>query len=331
MKETPPPNLVQLLSDLYPSSLDARSFVLDINGRANLMVFDGASKPMWHGILLVLRRSMPYEDLVKRLKEEEPYLPWQYYDKFILNQRFSDELFILRGDLWQGDTQVESESRLTSSSQLLPMRYLEAGIAAGRSVAKLLVPGSGSGTGFLTENNLLITSNHVLPSERKAKQAKAIFGYELRADDTVSEGEEFELDPSAVFLTMKKGKQDWTVVSVNGNASEKWGTLRLASHPATRSSRVTVIQHPDGGPKCIALANGKIAYSDSVDLQYLCETSGGSSGAPVLNEQWEVAGVHRDGGFQIETLTKSRRRFFRNAGVAIAVIRQRLIEEGLMP
>ncbi|HBE67811.1 MAG TPA: hypothetical protein DDW52_06650 [Planctomycetaceae bacterium] len=330
MKESPPPNVVQLLSDLYPSGQDARSFVLNIGGRADLMVFEGASSPMWHGILRELRRSITYEQLVDRLKEEEPDLPWEHYDQVILSQRYSEELYVLRGDLWRGDTQVELESCLTNHSQLLPVSYLEGGVAASRSVAKVSVPGFECGSGFLIDGNLLVTSNHVLPDKRNARQARAIFGYESRPDGSISEGVSFELDPNSTFLTVKENKQDWTVTSVKGNPCEQWGTLSLTSELAKSGARVAVIQHPGGLPKCIALANGRVVYADSTDVQYLCETSGGSSGAPVLNDRWEVVGIHRDGGFQIQTLAKSRRRYFRNAGVAIGVVRQRLIDEGLM-
>ncbi|TWU55925.1 trypsin-like serine peptidase [Rubripirellula reticaptiva] len=331
MKEPPPPNLVQLLADLFPFPSESRTFILDLGASADLISFDGPAKARWDGILRELVRQITYEAIVAVLKREYGKLPWDLYDNCLLDRRPNEQLLSLRDDLWKGSLSgTELERQLSSQSELLPIQFLECGVHASRSVAKVFVPGFGSGTGFLIGGNLLVTSNHVISNERRASQAKITFDFQSRPDGSQSEGVSLELDPSATFITSDEKEDDWTVVAVKGAPSEQFGALKLALEPAEMHSRATIIQHPGGGPKHIALANNRIAYADTHSIHYLAETSGGSSGAPVFNLDWEVIGIHKNGGFVIEHSAKSRRMFFRNAGIPIALVRQRLIDEGFM-
>lgn len=332
MKEPPPLNLLQLLTDLYPFPDESRSFVNELGVPPGLINFDGPSTSRWDGILRVLRRHVAYEEIAAHLKNEHPNLPWDVYGQGLLDRRPNEHLLTLRDDVWKGDgSQSEIERQLSSQSELLPIQFLEDGVRASRSVAKVLVPGFGSGSGFLIDGNFFVTSNHVIPNIKRAGQATITFNYQVLSDGSLSEGKSFDLDPSRAFLMSDKNEDDWTVVAVQKNANEKWGALQLAEEAATKHSRATVIQHPGGGPKCIALANNRVAYADHHRIHYLAETSGGSSGAPVFNLDWEVVGVHKEGGFVPELSGKSRRLFFRNAGIPIALVRQRLVDEGLMP
>jgi hypothetical protein len=331
MKGPPPPNLVQLLADIFPFADESRSFVLDLSVPAELLVFEGAAKPRWDAMLREIRRHMPYETIVQHLRAEYPNLPWDFYERGLLDRRPNNLLFSLRDDIWKGDgASAELEHQLSNQSLLLPIHFLEQGLRASRSVAKVLVPGLGSGTGFLIENNLFVTSNHVLPNRKRAGQARIIFNFRNSADGMGCQPVEFRLDPATAFYFSDEKENDWTVVAVRENANKEWGALRFAPESATKHSLISVIQHPGGGPQHIALANNRVAYADIHSLHYLAETSGGSSGSPVFNRDWYVVGIHKQGGFIVEALSKSRRLFFRNAGVPAALIRQGLIDKGLM-
>jgi V8-like Glu-specific endopeptidase len=43
--------------------------------------------------------------------------------------------------------------------------------------------------------------------------------------------------------------------------------------------------------------NNLVLVSDARVIQYLNTTLAGSSGAPVLNNRWQVVGVHQAGGY----------------------------------
>ncbi|MCB1875693.1 MAG: trypsin-like peptidase domain-containing protein [Chromatiales bacterium] len=69
--------------------------------------------------------------------------------------------------------------------------------------------------------------------------------------------------------------------------------LRLAREPVLRDDLVPIIQHPEGEPKKVALKRFVVVEANDDEIQYYTSTSGGSSGAPVFNREFEVVGVHQ--------------------------------------
>jgi V8-like Glu-specific endopeptidase len=78
---------------------------------------------------------------------------------------------------------------------------------------------------------------------------------------------------------------------------------------------VNIIQHPAGRPKEISFQNNFVEYVGGNVLQYVTSTLNGSSGAPVLNDGWEVVALHHAGGNIPEPATQ--RRYFRNEGILV--------------
>ena len=57
---------------------------------------------------------------------------------------------------------------------------------------------------------------------------------------------------------------------------------------------VNIVQHPDGDPRRIAVReNLLVAIPDERYLVYETDTEGGSSGAPVFNDNWELVALHK--------------------------------------
>ena len=73
--------------------------------------------------------------------------------------------------------------------------------------------------------------------------------------------------------------------------------LRLAAELITLADGdqlpVNIIQHPNGDPKRVALRNNLVDKATERDLRYFTDTRQGSSGSPVLDDEWGVVALHR--------------------------------------
>lgn len=200
--------------------------------------------------------------------------------------------------------------RVLGRNDLLPVNYLQRGSMATRAVGRIwvgdLFGSNGSwGTGFLVSPRLLITNHHVIPSIEDASRASVQFGYEMDLNGRIRDGKTFLLTPQESFLT--DAELDFTIVAIAEHAEDgstaiaDYGFLRLdpTLNKIELEEFVTVIQHPGGQPKQIAIRENKVLQiGDSQDplrdnfLWYASDTAPGSSGSPVLNDNWQVVAVH---------------------------------------
>ena len=58
---------------------------------------------------------------------------------------------------------------------------------------------------------------------------------------------------------------------------------------------VNIIQHPNGEPRQLAIQDNKVIDELGLFLHYQTDTSLGSSGSPVFNDQWEMVALHHSG------------------------------------
>jgi hypothetical protein len=194
-----------------------------------------------------------------------------------------------------------------------------------RSRAVALVQGEKSGTGFLVAENLILTCSHVLSGsetvvadERDARNARVVFNYEEDLSGALLPSQRFSLDPSRFFRASLE--LDYAIVWVSDSPSATYGQIPRPSVAPVLALRdnVLIIQHPDGGPKQIAMTGNEVAYVDDMLVQYTADTLPGSSGAPVLDYRLELVGVHHRGGTIVEPRTG--RSYFRNEGVLFSAI-----------
>jgi len=208
-----------------------------------------------------------------------------------------------------GITSIDVE-RYLGRNDLVRINYLERGLLAARAVCRIRVTdpfgGGGEwGTGFLVGPRLLLTNNHVIESVQVAQRCEAEFGYESDINGHLSSGQRFALDPASCFITSKELDFTLVAVAVNGAGDlSKFGFLRLYPelHKIEESEFVTIIQHPNGEEKYIAVReNELIKKGDSADpaldnfLWYSSDTAPGSSGAPDFNDSWQVVALHHRG------------------------------------
>jgi V8-like Glu-specific endopeptidase len=233
---------------------------------------------------------------------------------------------------WRGTPGAEPDLEKITGLRptLLPVSFLERGVSAARSVARIRVP-EAAGSGFLIARDLLVTNHHVVASEAVARLARVWFNYQKKVDGSDATVDEYELAPEDGFVTSKD--DDWTVVRVKANstsrASGAWGFLELVDVPIAVDDPVNIIQHPLGGPKQVALYHNLVAYVDERIVQYLTDTEPGSSGSPVFNDAWQVVAIHRAGRHVKQP--PSRVTFIRNEGVRGGVVLAALRRLGLYP
>lgn len=158
--------------------------------------------------------------------------------------------------------------RVLGGNDLLPINYLSRGLRAGRSVCRIHVhrPNGrpeGFGTGFLVTPTLLLTNHHVLPSSVFAQCSLAEFNYEYDPDFNPPNTHFFSFAPERFFHSNEN--LDFALVAVQplsrtGVALADFSFLQLteASGKALAGEMVSLIQHPGGSDKHIAIRNNRI-------------------------------------------------------------------------
>lgn len=189
--------------------------------------------------------------------------------------------------------------RIINAEDFVDIRYLEAGTAASRAVGRVVIrDGSGRrigyGTGSLVSPRLLLTNNHVLANSAAAAASMIEFNYQDGIDGRPLQPVTFGFDPATFFVTDQQ--LDFALVAVRATAAQlaqfSFNPLVPAEGTVVVGEAVTIIQHPRGEMKQVALRDNHIV--DIVDryLHYETDTEPGSSGSPVFNDQWELVALH---------------------------------------
>ncbi len=222
---------------------------------------------------------------------------------------------------------ITAFERIMGASDIFPINYLSRGATAARSICKVQVyreghiP-AGAGSGFLVAPNLLLTNNHVIKSRNSAALSSAIFRYEMNEEFKLDRSVEFSITDE-IFFTSPNNELDFSFVSVEeGNkenvALSDFGFLKLLpqSGKAVKGEPVSVIHHPNGGLKSLSLRNSKIMSVKDHFITYSSDTLPGSSGAPVLNDQWLPVALHH----RSVSHPSQRNHWIANRGIRISSI-----------
>ena len=211
------------------------------------------------------------------------------------------------------------EAQIGAKDQTVSVGFLQRGWMASRSVARLLVPRFGNGkqlmdgetpevargTGWLIAPDLLITSHHVVAARAPDEDAPTPDDFEAQAKNAKVEFD--VIDEDAKSLPRKVTE----LVAADASAERDFAVLRLeplqSARPPLRlakaayerprgfqlSQRVNVLQHPDGEPMRLGFRDNFVLFGNASSLSYLTDTDRGSSGAPVLDDKWQVVALHR--------------------------------------
>jgi endonuclease G len=189
--------------------------------------------------------------------------------------------------------------KIINTVDFVDIRYLEAGVAAARAVARVNIRDgagrpAGYGSGSLVSPRLLLTNHHVLSDAEVARSSVVEFNYQDGLDGQPLQSRVLELDPEGFFLCDQE--RDFALVAVKASeqALAEFGFNRLieAEGKALVGEFVTIVQHPRGERKRVALRENRIVDLLERFVHYEADTEPGSSGSPVFNDQWEVVALH---------------------------------------
>ncbi|HYF07656.1 MAG TPA: DNA/RNA non-specific endonuclease [Acetobacteraceae bacterium] len=198
--------------------------------------------------------------------------------------------------------------RLLGTNDLVDLNYLGRGLAAARSVCRLILRDAsgrpiGHATGFKVSPSVLITNYHVLPTPQAASQTLAEFDFDLDLAGRQRPTTCFALAPERFYLSDQD--LDTALVAIvpepvsgAGSALDAYGYLRMNPEIAKINPEVefvSIIQHPQGLPKQVSIRENQLLRIEGTKIWYRCDTAQGSSGAPVLNDSWQVVGLHHSG------------------------------------
>lgn len=234
--------------------------------------------------------------------------------------------------LYKSTSYENLEKILGPINHLVKINWLYKGILASKSVCQVVRSDGQKGTGFLLKNGYLMTNFHVLPNKDRARSAKIIFDYEEDLSGNMLKTSTFFLEPDdSKFSPIQE--YDYAYIKViddnPANSLNQWGFLELDTFSEPQiNDPVTIIQHPLGQAKQIALTANQIIGINGDKLFYLTDTEKGSSGSPVFNNEWQVIALHHagkkeeDGGLLIDPSTAQKRGA--NEGILIKSIAQHI-------
>ena len=204
--------------------------------------------------------------------------------------------------------------KVVGLNNLLSIAWLSQGLTLAGAVARIVHP-DGPASGFLIAPDLLLTNNHVLPTAESASEAQIQFNYQNNWGGVLQPTRSFSTD-SSHFRT--DYDLDYSIVRVAGSPGDVYGYIDLGvrADPSV-NDYVTVIQHPNGGPKQISLTDNKVSAVFGDKVQYATDTEPGSSGSPVFNQSWQIVGLHHAGG---GLAGPDGTKYFTNEGILISSV-----------
>jgi V8-like Glu-specific endopeptidase len=187
------------------------------------------------------------------------------------------------------------EKVLGTTSNLKNISWLEMGLQKARSVGRIVTEDS-YGTGFLGADGWLYTNHHVLPTAEACANSEVQFNYHLDIQGNPVRHFSYLLDASTFFTSSALDLSRVKVIDQPEKPLAEWGFLEFTTESPKMGEHVTIIQHPDGGRKQVALNENKVLGFYSNFIHYTTDTMPGSSGSPVFDDNWKVVGVHHAGG-----------------------------------
>ncbi|HEX5593799.1 MAG TPA: DNA/RNA non-specific endonuclease [Solirubrobacterales bacterium] len=189
--------------------------------------------------------------------------------------------------------------KIIGTVDFVGVNYLERGLTAAHAVGRVDIgpaggrPG-GYGTGSMVAPHVFLTNHHVLPDAETAAASAVEFDFEDGPDGQPRQSRRFAFAPDALFVADED--LDFALVAVEPDATAVdaygYNPLIEAEGKVIVGECVSIVQHPSGQRKQVALRENKVVDRVEQMLHYRTDTEPGSSGSPVFNDQWEFVALH---------------------------------------
>jgi V8-like Glu-specific endopeptidase len=201
---------------------------------------------------------------------------------------------------------VQLQAFLRPEPEYFDVGFLMSAMSRSASICAIELPpelGRGGGTGFLIGADLVLTNHHVLqftPAENlQANAASAVlrFGKISATAGEAAQGHVFKLDASQPVVKFSpKEALDYALLRVEEGitAVQEIKPAPFTTQRPARGMGLNILQHPgDEEMKLTISGNGVVDVFPELGLvQYVTRATGGSSGAPCFNDQWQVVAIH---------------------------------------
>lgn len=191
-----------------------------------------------------------------------------------------------------------------------------------------------TGTAWVIGRGIGITNYHVFEARDQFESDASQQDFTLQVNTTRLIPDYFDASVNQTGSMLGDGaliasnrELDYAIFSLPNEVKDR-APLSLVSTPLLKNpdqpvrARVNVVQHPHGLPMQLAIRNNYIMSGDEQQLTYLSDTESGSSGSPVMNDNWQVGALHI-GGRENQALNfelLGRPINHENIGVAMAAI-----------
>lgn len=155
-----------------------------------------------------------------------------------------------------------------------------------------------------------ITNNHCVNSQSEANSLEVRFNYERTSCGGAAIKGYTTFGSAANNLIRTSSGLDYSLLFLAGNPSGNFNYLPLNGENLSSGDPLFLPQHPGGNPKMIhARHSGPVneqcrvdkgdltetSWSSGVSVRHFCDTLGGSSGSPILNDAGQIVALHHTG------------------------------------
>jgi len=197
--------------------------------------------------------------------------------------------------------------RILGRNNLVDINTLQKGLDLSTAVCRIIqmhgediIPVA---SGFLVAPKLVLTNNHVIGEDWQARRYFAEFDFEKDDKGKVKPTHKFKFAPEVFFVTDED--LDYTLIALEPVATNnpdkslsdfKFAPLSPVKGRLLKGEAISIIQHPPGKPKKIAMRASQIFdLEQDPFLLYTTDTEPGSSGSLVCNDDWHVIALHSRG------------------------------------